>query len=192
VTEEIGGVRAWGESQVTSRVKYSASDKGSGVAVAVNCIPVPPCWAHTADMLYCPLLFSVPHPARCARPHRPSATPQTGWRPHTTLYCILYLLLYCTVHSLPCWGPAVQVRPQRGGHARGDPGRGSGPRVDSCRGEVQFVEASKVAGRGELHLTGQLRDVIKDRADRTHLGTPRGRGGGRRRWGGGVDESDSA
>ncbi|WCJ20733.1 lon protease 2 [Euphorbia peplus] len=31
-------------------------------------------------------------------------------------------------------------------------------------GEVQFVEASAMAGKGELHLTGQLGDVIKESA----------------------------
>ncbi|KAI3905237.1 hypothetical protein MKX01_017483 [Papaver californicum] len=31
-------------------------------------------------------------------------------------------------------------------------------------GEVQFVEASTMAGKGELHLTGQLGDVIKESA----------------------------
>ncbi|CAK8561269.1 unnamed protein product [Lathyrus sativus] len=29
-------------------------------------------------------------------------------------------------------------------------------------GEVQFVEASTMVGKGELHLTGQLGDVIKE------------------------------
>ena len=31
-------------------------------------------------------------------------------------------------------------------------------------GEVQFVEASRMVGKGELHLTGQLGDVIKESA----------------------------
>lgn len=31
-------------------------------------------------------------------------------------------------------------------------------------GEVQFVEASSMVGKGELHLTGQLGDVIKESA----------------------------
>lgn len=31
-------------------------------------------------------------------------------------------------------------------------------------GEVQFVEATAMAGKGELHLTGQLGDVIKESA----------------------------
>lgn len=31
-------------------------------------------------------------------------------------------------------------------------------------GEVQFVEASTMAGKGDLHLTGQLGDVIKESA----------------------------
>ena len=32
------------------------------------------------------------------------------------------------------------------------------------RGEVQFVEATSMAGKGDLHLTGQLGDVIKESA----------------------------
>lgn len=31
-------------------------------------------------------------------------------------------------------------------------------------GEVQFVEATSMVGKGELHLTGQLGDVIKESA----------------------------
>lgn len=31
-------------------------------------------------------------------------------------------------------------------------------------GEVQFVEATSMAGKGDLHLTGQLGDVIKESA----------------------------
>lgn len=31
-------------------------------------------------------------------------------------------------------------------------------------GEVQFVEATAMVGKGELHLTGQLGDVIKESA----------------------------
>ena len=31
-------------------------------------------------------------------------------------------------------------------------------------GEVQFVEATTMLGKGELHLTGQLGDVIKESA----------------------------
>jgi ATP-dependent Lon protease len=31
-------------------------------------------------------------------------------------------------------------------------------------GEVQFVEATEMVGKGELHLTGQLGDVIKESA----------------------------
>lgn len=31
-------------------------------------------------------------------------------------------------------------------------------------GEVQFVEATAMSGKGELHLTGQLGDVIKESA----------------------------
>lgn len=31
-------------------------------------------------------------------------------------------------------------------------------------GEVQFVEATATAGKGDLHLTGQLGDVIKESA----------------------------
>ena len=31
-------------------------------------------------------------------------------------------------------------------------------------GEVQFVEATSMMGKGELHLTGQLGDVIKESA----------------------------
>lgn len=31
-------------------------------------------------------------------------------------------------------------------------------------GEVQFVEASSMVGKGDLHLTGQLGDVIKESA----------------------------
>ncbi len=31
-------------------------------------------------------------------------------------------------------------------------------------GEVQFVEATAMVGNGELHLTGQLGDVIKESA----------------------------
>ena len=31
-------------------------------------------------------------------------------------------------------------------------------------GEVQFVEATAMAGKGDLHLTGQLGDVIKESA----------------------------
>lgn len=31
-------------------------------------------------------------------------------------------------------------------------------------GEVQFVEATAMLGKGELHLTGQLGDVIKESA----------------------------
>ena len=31
-------------------------------------------------------------------------------------------------------------------------------------GEVQFVEATVMSGKGELHLTGQLGDVIKESA----------------------------
>lgn len=31
-------------------------------------------------------------------------------------------------------------------------------------GEVQFVEATSMAGKGVLHLTGQLGDVIKESA----------------------------
>jgi ATP-dependent Lon protease len=31
-------------------------------------------------------------------------------------------------------------------------------------GEVQFVEASTMLGKGDLHLTGQLGDVIKESA----------------------------
>ena len=34
----------------------------------------------------------------------------------------------------------------------------------SFGGEVQFVEATAMAGKGELHLTGQLGDVIKESA----------------------------
>jgi ATP-dependent Lon protease len=34
----------------------------------------------------------------------------------------------------------------------------------SVGGEVQFVEASTMVGKGELHLTGQLGDVIKESA----------------------------
>lgn len=34
----------------------------------------------------------------------------------------------------------------------------------SVGGEVQFVEASMMAGKGDLHLTGQLGDVIKESA----------------------------
>lgn len=34
----------------------------------------------------------------------------------------------------------------------------------SFGGEVQFVEASSMVGKGELHLTGQLGDVIKESA----------------------------
>ncbi|XP_062073790.1 lon protease homolog 2, peroxisomal isoform X2 [Humulus lupulus] len=34
----------------------------------------------------------------------------------------------------------------------------------SFGGEVQFVEATEMAGKGELHLTGQLGDVIKESA----------------------------
>lgn len=34
----------------------------------------------------------------------------------------------------------------------------------SVGGEVQFVEATAMAGKGELHLTGQLGDVIKESA----------------------------
>lgn len=31
-------------------------------------------------------------------------------------------------------------------------------------GEVQFVEATAMGGKGDLHLTGQLGDVIKESA----------------------------
>jgi len=31
-------------------------------------------------------------------------------------------------------------------------------------GEVQFVEATSMVGKGEMHLTGQLGDVIKESA----------------------------
>jgi ATP-dependent Lon protease len=31
-------------------------------------------------------------------------------------------------------------------------------------GEVQFVEATAMVGKGDLHLTGQLGDVIKESA----------------------------
>lgn len=31
-------------------------------------------------------------------------------------------------------------------------------------GEVQFVEATSMVGKGDLHLTGQLGDVIKESA----------------------------
>lgn len=31
-------------------------------------------------------------------------------------------------------------------------------------GEVQFVEATAMVGKGEMHLTGQLGDVIKESA----------------------------
>lgn len=34
----------------------------------------------------------------------------------------------------------------------------------SFGGEVQFVEATAMIGKGELHLTGQLGDVIKESA----------------------------
>jgi ATP-dependent Lon protease len=34
----------------------------------------------------------------------------------------------------------------------------------SCGGEVQFVEATAMVGKGDLHLTGQLGDVIKESA----------------------------
>lgn len=34
----------------------------------------------------------------------------------------------------------------------------------SVGGEVQFVEATAMGGKGELHLTGQLGDVIKESA----------------------------
>lgn len=34
----------------------------------------------------------------------------------------------------------------------------------SFGGEVQFVEATAMVGKGELHLTGQLGDVIKESA----------------------------
>jgi len=34
----------------------------------------------------------------------------------------------------------------------------------SFGGEVQFVEATAMAGKGDLHLTGQLGDVIKESA----------------------------
>lgn len=34
----------------------------------------------------------------------------------------------------------------------------------SFGGEVQFVEATTMVGKGELHLTGQLGDVIKESA----------------------------
>jgi ATP-dependent Lon protease len=34
----------------------------------------------------------------------------------------------------------------------------------SVGGEVQFVEATAMVGKGELHLTGQLGDVIRESA----------------------------
>lgn len=34
----------------------------------------------------------------------------------------------------------------------------------SVGGEVQFVEATAMVGKGDLHLTGQLGDVIKESA----------------------------
>jgi ATP-dependent Lon protease len=34
----------------------------------------------------------------------------------------------------------------------------------SFGGEVQFVEATAMVGKGDLHLTGQLGDVIKESA----------------------------
>lgn len=34
----------------------------------------------------------------------------------------------------------------------------------SFGGEVQFVEATSMVGKGDLHLTGQLGDVIKESA----------------------------
>lgn len=34
----------------------------------------------------------------------------------------------------------------------------------SFGGEVQFVEATTMVGKGDLHLTGQLGDVIKESA----------------------------
>lgn len=34
----------------------------------------------------------------------------------------------------------------------------------SFGGEVQFVEATAMGGKGDLHLTGQLGDVIKESA----------------------------
>ncbi|KAL8115211.1 hypothetical protein AgCh_021876 [Apium graveolens] len=35
---------------------------------------------------------------------------------------------------------------------------------NAFRGEVQFVEATSMEGKGDLHLTGQLGDVIKESA----------------------------
>lgn len=44
------------------------------------------------------------------------------------------------------------------------PGVATGLVWTSFGGEVQFVEATSMVGKGELHLTGQLGDVIKESA----------------------------
>lgn len=45
-----------------------------------------------------------------------------------------------------------------------NPGVSIGLVWTSFGGEVQFVEATAMVGKGDLHLTGQLGDVIKESA----------------------------
>lgn len=45
-----------------------------------------------------------------------------------------------------------------------NPGVAVGLVWTSFGGDVQFIEASSMVGKGDLHLTGQLGDVIKESA----------------------------
>lgn len=75
----------------------------------------------------------------------------------------MFMSLYLTmVHCIVLQPPRFDDR--EAADRVSSPGVSVGLVWTSFGGEVQFVEATAMVGKGELHLTGQLGDVIKESA----------------------------
>lgn len=71
--------------------------------------------------------------------------------------CVLNIVLCCCVQPPRFDGKEAAERVAT-------PGVAVGLVWTAVGGEVQFVEATAMLGKGDLHLTGQLGDVIKESA----------------------------